>query len=100
LAITSDMPDPSVRPLDYAGLRAEVDSLAEDFIPVIGKFWPRVDDCKYRWELHSYGLPDGPNKRVVEEIVTLLNQVLRGIGGADNRLLDAHSAAAHYVTGD
>jgi hypothetical protein len=100
MAITSDMPDPSARPLDYAGLRAEIDSLAKDFLPVIAKFWPRVEDCKYRWELHNYGLPDGPNRRVVEEIVNQLNQVLRGIGAADNRLLDAHCAAARYVTGD
>lgn len=94
------MPDPSTRPLDYAGLQAELDSLADDFTPVIGKFWPRLEDHKSRWELHSYGLPEGPNRRVVEEIISSLNKALTHIGAADNMLLSAHTTAAGYSTGD
>jgi hypothetical protein len=49
----SDMSDALARPQDYAGLRAELADLASDFTPVITELWPRLEDHKYRWELHS-----------------------------------------------
>jgi hypothetical protein len=62
----------------YAGLRIELDELANEFTPVITKLWPRLEDHKYRWELHSYGLPDGYDKHVVTEIIALLKDALKG----------------------
>jgi hypothetical protein len=67
LAEPSDTSDPPSKPLDYAGLRAELDEIVGDFTPVIAKLWPRLEDNKYRWELHSFGLPDGYGKQVVTE---------------------------------
>ena len=26
--------------------------------PSSNELWPRLEDRKYRWELHSYGLPE------------------------------------------
>ena len=56
---TSDTP---TRPQHYAGLRAELATLVNDFTPVITELWPRLEDHKYRWELGSYGLPEGYDK--------------------------------------
>ena len=53
----SDTSDTPARPQNYAGLRAELAELTNDFVPVINELWPCLEDHKYRWELHSYGLP-------------------------------------------
>ena len=36
-------------------MRAELANLVDDFSPLINELWPRLEDHKYRWELHSYG---------------------------------------------
>lgn len=41
------------KPQDYAGLRTELATLVNDFAPLINELWPRLEDDKYRWELHS-----------------------------------------------
>ena len=92
----SDTSDTPARPQDYAGLRAELTTLVNDFTPVITKLWPRLEDHKYRWELHSYGLPEGYDKLVVSDIIDLLIGALKGIGVADNKLLQAHTKADHH----
>jgi hypothetical protein len=56
---SSDTSDTPAKPQDYAGLRAELAALVNDFRPLINELWPRVEDHKYRWELHSYGLAEG-----------------------------------------
>jgi hypothetical protein len=43
-------------------LRAELAALADDFTPVITELWPRLEDHKYRWEFHNYGLAEGYDK--------------------------------------
>ena len=52
----SDRPDASARPQDYAGLRAELAELVNDFLPVADELWPRLQDHKYLW--HSPNSPD------------------------------------------
>jgi hypothetical protein len=42
---TSDTP---AKPQDYAGLRAELATLVNDFTPLIAELWPRLEDHKYR----------------------------------------------------
>jgi hypothetical protein len=96
----SDTSDTPRKPQDFAGLRAELDDLANEFTPVIGKLWPRLEDHKYRWELHSYGLPDGYGKQVVAEIIKSLTEALKSIGVADNNLLSAHTKAASHSPDD
>ena len=56
---SSDRSDTPAKPQDYAGLRAELATLANVFSLLISELWPRLEDHKYRWELHSYGLPEG-----------------------------------------
>jgi hypothetical protein len=90
---TSDRP---AKPQNYAGLAAELTALVNDFSPVINELWPRLEDHKYRWELHSYGLPEGYDKEVVADIIALLIDALKGIGAADNNLLQAHTKADHH----
>jgi hypothetical protein len=92
---SSDTSDTPAKPQDYAGLRAELAALADDFTPVITELWPRLEDHKYRWELHSYGLAEGYDKLVVSDIIALLIEALKGIGVADNNLLGAHIKAKH-----
>jgi hypothetical protein len=89
----SDTSDTPARPQDYAGLRAELCKLTNDFTPVINELWPRLEDHKYRWELHSYGLPEGYDRQVVAEVIALLVEALKGIRIADNKLLQAHTKA-------
>lgn len=60
---------------------------------MITELWPRLEDHKYRWELHSYGLPDGYDKHVVGDLVAMLMEALKCIGKADNMLLGAHAKA-------
>jgi len=88
---SSDTSDTLARPQDYAGLRTELATLVDDFTPVISELWPRLEDHKYRWELHSYGLPEGYDKLIVTDIIALLIEALKGIGAADNKLLRAHT---------
>ena len=83
---SSDTSDTPAKPQDYAGLRAELATLVNDFTPLINELWPRLEDHKYRWELHSYGLPEGYDKQVVADIIDLLIEALKGIGVADNKL--------------
>ncbi|MGO9155558.1 hypothetical protein, partial [Mycobacterium sp.] len=66
---SSDTPDTPAKPQDYAGLRAELATLVNDFSPLITELWPRLEDHKYRWELHIYGLRDGYHKVVVTDII-------------------------------
>jgi hypothetical protein len=47
--------DSTAKPQDYAGLRAELATLVNDFLPFINELWPRLEDHKYRWELRDYG---------------------------------------------
>jgi hypothetical protein len=97
---SSDTSDTPAKPQDYAGLRAELATLVNDFTPVITELWPRLEDHKYRWELHSYGLAEGYDKLVVSDIIALLIDALKGIGVADNKLLGAHvKADSHNPTG-
>jgi hypothetical protein len=96
---SSDTSDTPAKPQDYAGSRAELAALADDFTPVITELWPRLEDHKYRWELHSYGLAEGYDKLVVSDIIALLIEALKGIGVADNNLLGAHvKANSHNPT--
>ena len=92
----SDTSDASARPQGYAGLRGELTELASDFAPVITELWPRLEDHKYRWELHSFGLPEGYDKHVVGDVIAMLVEALKCIGTADNMLLGAHTKADHY----
>jgi hypothetical protein len=93
---SSDSSDTPAKPQDYAGLRAELATLVDDFTPVINELWPRLEDHKYRWELHSYGLPEGYDKLVVSDVIVLRIEALKGIGATDNRLLQAHNKADHH----
>jgi hypothetical protein len=93
---SSDTSDTPAKPQDYVSLRAELASLVNDFTPVINELWPRLEDHKYRWELHSYGLPDGYDKLIVCDIIDPLIEALKGIGATDNKLLQAHTKADHH----
>ena len=48
---TSDTPD---KPQNYAGLRAELATLVDDFSPPHQRAWPRLEEHKYRWELRHW----------------------------------------------
>ena len=85
MAESSDISDTPAKPQDYAGLRAELVTLVDDFSPIINELWARLEDHKYRWELHSYGLPEGYDKLVVTDIIGLLTEALKGIGAVDNK---------------
>ena len=89
----SDISDTPARPQDYVGLRAELAELTNDFVPVINELRPRLEDHKCRWELHSYGLSEGYDRQVVADVIALLIEALKGIGIADNKLLQAHTEA-------
>ena len=93
---SSETSDTPAKPHDYASLRAELAQLVNDFTPVISALWPRLEDHRYRWELHSYGLPEGDDKQVVSDVIDLLIEALKGIGVADNMLLHAHTKVDHH----
>jgi hypothetical protein len=93
---SSDTSDTPAKPQDYTGLRAELATLVEDFSPLINELWPRLEDHKYRWELHNYGLPKGSDKLIVADIIGLLIEVRKGIGATDRKLLQAHTKAKHH----
>ena len=82
------------KPHDYVGLRAELAVLVNAFTPVINELWPRLEDHKFRWELHSYGLPEGYDGQVVTDVIALLIEALKGIGIADKKLLQARPRCA------
>jgi hypothetical protein len=84
---SSDTSETPAKPQDYVGLRTELATLVDDFTLVINERWPRLEDHEYRWELHSYGLPEGYDKLVVSDIINLVIGALRGIGATDNKLL-------------
>ena len=46
--------------------------------------------------MHSYGLPEGYDKLIISDIIGLLIDALKGIGVADNTLLQAHTKADHH----
>jgi hypothetical protein len=96
---SSDTSDMAAKPHDYEGLRAELAVLVNDFTPVINELWPRLEDHKYRWELHCYGLPEEYVRLVVVDIIGLLTEALKGIGAADNKLLQAHIKADDHNPG-
>jgi hypothetical protein len=96
MAESSDTSDTPAKPQDYAGLRTELATLVDDFTPVISELWPCQEDHKYRRELHSYGLPEGYDKLIVTDIIALLIEALKGIGAADNKLLQAHTKADQH----
>jgi hypothetical protein len=75
---------------------AELAQLVNDFTPVINDHWPRLEDHRYRWELHDYGLPEGHGKQVVSDVIVMLTKALKGIGVADNLLLQAHTRVDHH----
>ena len=77
-------------------MRAELVTLVDHFSPIINELWARLEDHKYRWELHSYGLPEGYDKLVVTCIIALLVEALKGIGTTDNKLIQAHTKADHH----
>jgi hypothetical protein len=93
---SSDTSDTPAKPQDYAGLRVELATLVDDFSPLINELWPRLEDHKYRWELHSYGLAEGYDKLVVADIIGLLIEALKGIGATDNKLIQAQTKADHH----
>lgn len=76
---SSDTSDTPPEPQDYAGLRAELAELANDFLPVANELWARLEDHKYRWELHKYGLPEGSDRLNVSDIIELLIEALQAI---------------------
>jgi len=43
---SSDTSDTPAKPQDYAGLRAELAALADDFTPVSTELWPCLEDHK------------------------------------------------------
>jgi hypothetical protein len=45
---SSDTSDTPAKPQDYAGLRAELAMLVDDFSPVINELWPRLHPCPTR----------------------------------------------------
>jgi hypothetical protein len=95
---SSDTSDTPAKPPDYAGLRAELATLVDDFAPLINELWARLEDHKYRWELHSYGLPEGYDRQVVGDIIVLLIEALKGIGATDNNLLGASRSAEYRAS--
>ena len=52
---SSDSSDRPAKPQDYAGLRAELATLVNDFSPLINELWPRLEDHKYRWDCIATG---------------------------------------------
>jgi len=93
---SSDTSDTPAKPQDYAGLCAELAALFNDFTPLANELWPRLEDHKYRWELHSHGLTDGYDKQVVTDIIGLLIEALVGIGTANNKLTHVLVKADHH----
>lgn len=88
-----ETPDGTPKLQDYEGLKAELADLVHEIQPVMHDLWPRLEDHKYRWELHHFGLPDGHDKLVVSDIVSLLVEALKGLGAADLSLMKASAKA-------
>ena len=49
--------------------------------------------------MHNYGLAEGYDKLVVSDIIALLIEALKGIGVADNKLMQASLKADHHSPG-
>ena len=62
--------------------------------PIRSDAWSFQALPKYRWELYSYGLPDGYDKLLASDIIALLNEGLKSIRVAGNRLSHAQLKAA------
>jgi hypothetical protein len=88
-----------IKPEDYAGLHAELAALTEQFVPLVDELWPRLEDHRYRWELYSYGLPDGYDKLVASEIMADLSEALTKMAGARDRLSHALLASDDHRPG-
>jgi hypothetical protein len=46
--------------------------------------------------LHSYGLADGYDRLVVADVIVLSIEAPKGIGAADNKVLQAKINAGHH----
>ncbi|PXX10974.1 hypothetical protein C8E89_10361 [Mycolicibacterium moriokaense] len=68
---------------------AELAAPVNDFTPLINELWPRLEDHKYRWKLHSHGLTNGYDPQVIADIIGLLIEALASIGTANNKLTHA-----------
>jgi hypothetical protein len=90
---SSDTRDKPGKPDDYAVLRAELAQLVDEFEPVLTDLLPLLQDHKYRWELYSYGVPDGYDKLIASDVITELIESIKGIGAGRNRLVYAHIKA-------
>jgi hypothetical protein len=90
---TSDVPVEPGKPEDYGGLCAELAQLVDEFEPVLTDLWPRLQDHKYRWELYSFGVPDGYGKLIASDIIAELTESIKGIGAGRSRLVHAHIKA-------
>ncbi|WJR34210.1 hypothetical protein P3F83_01815 [Mycobacteroides immunogenum] len=87
------------KPQDFAGLKAELAELTNDILPLAHDLRLRLEDNKYRWEIHHFGLDEGYDKSVVSEIVTCLGDTLRGLAAADLNLMDASLKADGHSPG-
>ncbi|AWG50361.1 Uncharacterised protein [Mycobacteroides abscessus subsp. abscessus] len=96
---TQKNPAGTPKPQDFDGLKAELAELANEMLPLMRDLWPRLEDNKYRWELHHFGLDDGYDKFVVSEIIARLVEALRGLGAADLNLMHASVKADGHNPG-
>lgn len=96
---SSKSPDNSGKPQDIDGLRAELAELMDEFVPFAADLWPRLEDHKSRWELFSYGLPDGYDKLVASDVIETLTEALMALGVAHNGVSRAHLKAAEHDPG-
>jgi hypothetical protein len=99
MVATQENSEDTPKPQDYEGLKAELADLAHEMLPVMRDLWPRLEDHKYRWELHHFGLADGYDKLVVTDIIARLVEALKGLGAADVSLLHASLKADGHNPG-
>ena len=92
---SSDISDTPAKPQDYAGLRAELATFVNDFSPsspsVASARRPQVPVGIA--QLRAAG---GPDELVVADIIVLLIEALKGVGAADNKLIQAHTKADRH----
>jgi hypothetical protein len=96
---SSDIPGEPGKPGNFIDLRAELANLVDEFVPIAADLWPRLEDHKYRWQLYSYGLPDGYDKLVASDIIAALLEALKGMGVARNGLVHAQLRADDHQPG-
>jgi hypothetical protein len=65
---SSDTSDTPAKPQDYAGLRTEL-AARRRFHARYQQAVASPGNQKYRWELHSYGLPEGYDKLIATNII-------------------------------